>query len=776
MIRPIDIIGLKNFRIFDDNSGILEEIAPISILTGANNSGKSSIIKFLQMLKDSMTGNKYPFDLDLTKQEHLLGDFDNILFNRGNREISICLPFIFLGVKNFYISLKFEVPSHKNVYQAKLREIEVVDKKHKIEILSFKYREATDSEKEAYKVEFKQKQEEYERSKKEKGKEKTDIFSSNFFLFPPMENPLVGYVDWNIKLDKLKQYLEELLKFYEIYLENKSNRKWLEKADKHLENTWLLPSELINSFKNEIDLKTWNDFLNNVINEKSSLSGKEHIGERDFEAEDFFYPPSEIEDLVYYNALKILKENLNWNSAEKNDSKYSVLENCFKTSWKTLIQRVSSINYLSTIREANSRIYTATNNSPFVKVLKDYNLNEFQHSSFINKYLKAFEIGKEISVNYTLKYQLITVSVVTFEGTKRDLVDFGYGIKQLILILIQISVLAESNKRTIEDYDYEGEYMYDFYNPSILLVEEPETNLHPKWQSLLAEMFVEAQNDFNIQFVIETHSEYLIRKFQTLVAADKISGEKIKIFYIRHPKDTNQDNKQVSSVNIQQDGSINYQIFDGGFFDENDKLELSLLNIQRDRFLHDFEELKKNKEENENKISELEQKIDSYTNKLDINVYQQIIAQRFDTLKLSSISIKYLMSGQFLLNNIDDSSDFSPVIIQYGRTVENELKEIFGNIDNSKKWMLGIMQGSLEKFKNGSSTLPKCSPSEFAQLQVELANRFNSPSDLKINLIDDIRDIRNSSGHSGALKTKQNAINYIEKVNEFLDKWISEKK
>ena len=129
-----------------------------------------------------------------------------------------------------------------------------------------------------------------------------------------------------------------------------------------------------------------------------------------------------------------------------------------------------------------------------------------------------------------------------------------------------------------------------------------------------------------------------------------------------------------------------------------------------------------------------------------------------------------------MLNNIDDSSDFSPVIIQYGRTVENELKEIFGNIDNSKKWMLGIMQGSLEKFKNGNSTLPKCSPSEFAQLQVELANRFNSPSDLKINLIDDIRDIRNSSGHSGALKTKQNAINYIEKVNEFLDKWISEKK
>lgn len=490
----------------------------------------------------------------------------------------------------------------------------------------------------------------------------------------------------------------------------------------------------------------------------------------------FFFPPSEIEDLLYHNALKILKENLNWESFKSNNSKYSVLENCFKASWKTLIQRINSINYLSTIREENSRIYTAKNNSPFIKLLIDYNSNEFQHSRFINKYLKAFKIGKAISVNYRLKYQLISVSVTTLENTKRDLVDFGYGIKQLILILIQISVLAERNKRTIEEYDEEGEYMYDFYTPSMLLVEEPETNLHPKWQSLLAEMFVEANKEFNIQFVIETHSEYLIRKLQTLVAENKISGEKIKIFYVRHPKDVNQDNKQISSINIQKDGSINYQIFDGGFFDENDVLELSLLNIQRNRFLNEFYDLKKNNEENDNKISELEQKIDNYIKKLDISVYQQIINHRFDILKLSSIGVKYLMSGQFLLNNIDVSSDFSPVIIQYGRAVENELRGIFININNSKNWMLGKMQGSLEKFKNGTTALPKCTSREFAQLQVVLAEKFNSPSALKISLIDDIRKIRNLAGHSGQTMSKLDALNYIAIVNEYLDKWLNEKK
>lgn len=289
-MKTIDIIGLKNFRIFDDEKGILEELAPITILTGANNSGKSTIIKFLQMLKDSVSGNEYPFDLDLSKQEHLLGDFDNVLFNKENREIVICLPFLFLGIKHFYISLKFVALSSKNVYKAKLREIEVIDKNDNLKILSFKYREATDSEKEAYKEEVRKKQKKYKIIKKEQDKEKADIFSSDFLLLSPMENPLVGYIEWHIKLDYLKKYLIELLKFYEVYLKNKSNRKWLENADKHLEDTWLLPSELINSFKDEVDVNTWNDFLDNVIKEKNSILGKEHIGERDFEAEDFFFP------------------------------------------------------------------------------------------------------------------------------------------------------------------------------------------------------------------------------------------------------------------------------------------------------------------------------------------------------------------------------------------------------------------------------------------------------------------------------------------------------
>lgn len=44
-MKLIDILGLKNFRVFNDKEGFLEELSSINTLTGANSSGKSSIVK-----------------------------------------------------------------------------------------------------------------------------------------------------------------------------------------------------------------------------------------------------------------------------------------------------------------------------------------------------------------------------------------------------------------------------------------------------------------------------------------------------------------------------------------------------------------------------------------------------------------------------------------------------------------------------------------------------------------------------------------------------------
>lgn len=729
-MKPIDFIGIKNFRVFNDQEGIFEELSSINLLTGTNNSGKSSIIKYLQMLKNSVAGNKIPFDLDLNEQEHLLGDFENVLNNTANRNIEISLPFTFLGITTIYSTLSFNIPSKNDSYKGHLRKMTITDKKDNIDLFSFSYREATDAEKDSHLKQYQLKVKEYEQ-KKSAEEEKTLLEQ---FLHPSYHmspySPLVAYIDWSINVEKLRYYLKELLEFYEVYLKNKRDENFLDRADKVLEKQSFIASFLIKSLKSDELLPSWKNFLESDFKNEKQLSGNEPLLEHDFQSEEYFWPEPEIEEILYYQSIDILNKNLKWKNNSDPDNEYFVISECFKNSYKELIGRISTINYLSTVKEENSRIYIGTNNSTFTKLLKDYSSLDID-TYFINTYLKAFEIGEEILVNFERKLQVIKISIMTDQLHVRDLVDFGYGIKQLILILMHIAVIAKKNKRSKEVSTDEGDYgMEDYYVPSLLLIEEPETNLHPKWQSLLAEMFVKANELYNIQLVIETHSEYLIRKFQTLTAEGKIKSKDIKIFYLRGAQKITADRKQIETIFIESDGTIDYKLFDDGFFDEADKLELSLLNIQRDNFIEDYEtikeELKKSNEtlegydaqieelnqelstattgkneleeqlnvikrEKEEKelelqglISQQEYIIDRYTDKIDYSKYLTEIKTIIDENKIdSSKTLQYLSTGKFLLKNLDNNADFAPVIIQYGRAVEFEMIKWVNNFKNS---------------------------------------------------------------------------------------------
>lgn len=812
MVKTIDILGLKNFRIFEDQYGFLEEFAAINILTGANNSGKSSIVKALQMLKNSAKGYRYPFDLDLNQQEHLLGDFDNILFDKSKKQIEISLPYLFFGITNLYVSLTFNIPDSPNPYKAHLRSIEIFDKVDKQMLFSFKYRNVTNEEKDADKTLYEENLKIFEEKKIEIDKlPPEEAIFSDILNQRPDDDPLAGWIEWRVNLKLLKNYFGTLQPHYEKYVENQRSYddELLEVMDQRAEDkkVSIIPSEFFKWFKNDLDPQKWKEFIDNCPAGKNELSGNEPVRERDFEQEEAFWIKPEIEHNLYHKAENILRKNLTWADGEKENT-FSVMVECFRMSWDKLIQRVSAINYISNIKEENSRGYNSTLNSPFINLLKEYLSPEID-AEFLEKYLRAFEIGKWLTVEFQPKYQLLLVLINTLNDQQRELVDFGYGIKQIILILIQVSVLAKQNKRVDQRYTHDGDVDHINYEPSLLIIEEPESNLHPKWQSLLADMLSEAGRRFNIQLIIETHSEYLIRKFQTLVAKKTVKAQDVKIFYLRNLHALTSGKKQVESLNIQENGSIDFNLFDSGFFDEGYNLNMSLLNIQ---FYKDFEDLKNAHQEGEVKIKETEamlkdteakvqegeakvkegkdkiqeheatiatiqQKIDEWLDQVDINKYRQTITTRFpNSNKLDSLSIEYLVGGQYLLANMDNNPDFSPVIMQYGRSIENELKRIFVPLDSSQNWMIGPMQKLMEKFKTPSKSIDAQYNAAFRLLAPELNRQFNVPGNLKIDLINDLREIRNSSGHAGHTKSRQDANDYITKANDFLDKWIAEKK
>lgn len=88
---------IKNFRVFDEK-GVTVDIKPITILTGCNSSGKSSIVKSMVLLNtyiDSLIEDYYAFNridlqkhkLDFTKESTItLGNFIRVRHNGSNEK------------------------------------------------------------------------------------------------------------------------------------------------------------------------------------------------------------------------------------------------------------------------------------------------------------------------------------------------------------------------------------------------------------------------------------------------------------------------------------------------------------------------------------------------------------------------------------------------------------------------------------------------------------------------------------------------------------------
>ena len=85
-----------------------------------------------------------------------------------------------------------------------------------------------------------------------------------------------------------------------------------------------------------------------------------------------------------------------------------------------------------------------------------------------------------------------------------------------------------------------------------------------------------------MQFIVETHSEYLIRRFQFLVADNhnELNSNNIKVIYVNEPYSKSKDIEQVYDLEIRSDGMFKKD-FGAGFFDEATRLTLDLLKQQK---------------------------------------------------------------------------------------------------------------------------------------------------------------------------------------------------
>ena len=103
--------------------------------------------------------------------------------------------------------------------------------------------------------------------------------------------------------------------------------------------------------------------------------------------------------------------------------------------------------------------------------------------------------------------------VVHRDGLMTNVSDVGIGVA-LVLPVLAVAYAAPQG--------------------STIILEEPEIHLHPLAQSVLAELFVEVSRERGVQFIVETHSEHLFRRMQTLIARGEVAPDDARMYFVEH--------------------------------------------------------------------------------------------------------------------------------------------------------------------------------------------------------------------------------------------------
>ncbi|MBB6004028.1 DUF3696 domain-containing protein [Arcicella rosea] len=178
----------------------------------------------------------------------------------------------------------------------------------------------------------------------------------------------------------------------------------------------------------------------------------------------------------------------------------------------------------------------SNNNNEFQQLLKAISNLGLIHSIESNKMKGGrFELNVKVNENSTLA----------------SLTDVGFGISQFLPIIVADLQLNSQ---------------------SCLAVSQPEIHLHPKIQATLGDYFAKQVKETEKQYIVETHSEYLINRLRLLIVKGELQPEDVKLYYMENDG----DKTTTYPIELTTDGQIKNA--PQGFFDtyEMDVMDIAL--------------------------------------------------------------------------------------------------------------------------------------------------------------------------------------------------------
>lgn len=151
--------------------------------------------------------------------------------------------------------------------------------------------------------------------------------------------------------------------------------------------------------------------------------------------------------------------------------------------------RASPKRYYVLDKESYSTYWDCSDGEAVVELLK----NRDYVREKTNRWLERFGFNVNISESEDVIHHLL----INQNAIDYDITDVGFGVSQILPIIVQ---------------------GYLAFKDSLTIIEQPEIHLHPQMQAELANLFVDIVSYKDRNMIIETHSEYMLRRLRRLMS------------------------------------------------------------------------------------------------------------------------------------------------------------------------------------------------------------------------------------------------------------------
>lgn len=427
-------LALKNFKCFEE---VEVEFAPITLLTGANSSGKSSLIYSLLAILQT---EQFPLYLSPNGKYVDMGSFEEMVFQSDvSKEIS----------------MTFDIENDLNYYEYAFYKSQwKFDKKNELPELSF------------FKI-------------------------------------------------SLGEGLYTLVK--------KSNNKYQ------------LDYEIRGFEANDVDRSRYSLCIDNIESNPYLQLGKNHSVKNSLIS---------IQEIPF-SSFKEFKEFL----TNFEDPSANFFESIFERI-NHFIETVDlTFNYLGSFRLPPERTYyqkakakgkVGVNGEGYIDQIIEWEKTDLEKFNELNKIMADLELIQSIQ-SEKMKGGRFELTVKTKQNsTTSALTDVGFGVSQFLPLIVADLQLP---------------------NTSCLAVSQPEIHLHPKIQALFGNYLATQINKSPKQYIVETHSEYLLNRIRLLLVTGELKPKDIRVYYFENDG----IKSVVHNVEFTTDGQI--QGAPDGFFD-----------------------------------------------------------------------------------------------------------------------------------------------------------------------------------------------------------------